>query len=133
MTKNTLSYLAGAMSVAIAVFLNGGRGTLIAFALGAFAVAAITVAMLGSVRRLRRAASVLTAIASSLEASSAAKVDAAEQTIDPLEEEVVSALVNFKMPRKRAEQAARRAMESHPGADFQTVFSYAVSIGKVAA
>jgi hypothetical protein len=146
MTKYTLSYLAGALTITVTVFMAHGNGTLIAFGMGVFTVMAIAFALLASPAKLRRAGLLLARIADAVDGhqttmlkrsarpteTTAAVAPAAHQ-VSQLEEEVVSALVNFRVPKKRAELAARRAMEQTPAGDFNSIFCNAVNLAKEAA
>jgi hypothetical protein len=146
MTKFSLSYLAGALSVGIAIYLDGGRGSLVAFGLGVLTVVAIAVALLASTSKLRRAARFMTAFADGIEARQQIEKGTVDMQITPnpdggmnmqitpssIEGQVASALVNFKMPKKIAIAAARRAVQQEPH-DFNKAFSVAVQLAKVAA
>ena len=67
MLKLTLSYLAGALTVAAAVYAAGGRATIAAFGIGFFLACVVAVALLSSARRMRRAARFLFAFAAALD------------------------------------------------------------------
>lgn len=146
MTKFSLSYLAGALSVGIAIYLDGGRGSLIAFGLGVLTVVSIAVALLASTTRLRRAARVLNAFAAGLDARAPRELaivepkpaKAAKPEPEPIDDstvegQVATALINFKVPEKRALEIARRAVAQLPGGDFQSTFRIALQRAKAAA
>jgi len=146
MTKFSLSYLAGALSVGIAIYLDGGRGSLVAFGLGVLTVIAIAVALLASAAKLRRAARFMSAFADGIESRQHVKKGTVDMQITPnadggmnmqitpstIEDQVASALVNLKTPKKVAIDAARRAVQITPN-DFNKAFAVAVRFAKVAA
>ena len=139
MLKFSLSFLAGALAVAVAVFMSQGHVAVLMFSLGALTVLVIAGALLSSAARIRKAARFLSAFAEALEPAAAPKaqklaVMPAPAAADPegVEAEVISALVNFKAPRKKAEAAARRAVEQNPGAGFDDTFRVALGFVKAA-
>jgi hypothetical protein len=147
MLKLTLAYLAGALTIAGAVYAAGGRATLAAFGIGFFIAVVVAVALLSSGRRMRRAARFLISFAAALDRTSRTRPQIVkrsealarvmeptpERQPSPVELEVSSALMNFGMNKKQAAAAAASAVAQAPAAQFQDLFRIAVNAGKVAA
>jgi Holliday junction resolvasome RuvABC DNA-binding subunit len=133
MLKFSLSYLAGALTVGVAVYLSAGNGTLIAFGLGVLTVTASGVAALSSVERIKRAARFLSAFAAGLE-QRGGKLTEMPAPASQLETDVVSALVQLGTRRKAAEAAAKSAVaQLGTSADFETTFKTALASAKTKA
>ncbi len=132
MTQFSLSFLAGAMTVAIGVFANGGRPAFVTYILGLMTAAAIAAALLGSISKLKRAARFLAAFAAGLEQRRPAPSELASgDGVSTIEQEIASALVNFGTRKKAAAIAARAAVEQvGPSASFQDTFQAAVAIAR---
>lgn len=145
MLKLTLAYLAGALTIGVAVYAAGGRATLAAFGIGFFLACVVAVALLSSARRMRRAARFLNSLSAVIDHSDRStrprivKTAAEPRPVEPAHEptpaelEVSSALKNFGMTRKQAEAAAALAVKQSPAGSFQDLFRIALNAGKVAA
>lgn len=128
MTKILLSYLAGTLTIGIAVYVSAGNSFLIAFALGAFTVLTAAAVALGSVKRIRSATRFLTAFASGLESRGSHQVEtpAVVAIQSTVERDVRSALINMGTSHKIAQTAAQTAAAELPGAFFEDTFRLAL-------
>lgn len=121
--KLSLSYLAGAVTVAGAVYLEQGRTTLVVFGLGFLSPVLILTGVLCSGRRLRRIANTLNKLAQVFSDTGTAQ----DAPASPLQADLVSALVNLRTPRKKATAAAQSAIQTLPaGASFEQLFTAAL-------
>lgn len=123
-----LCYLAGALTVAGAVFEAGGRPSVAMFALGVFTPVLILATTLSSRTRLQRVALKMLALAGRPEREYLNRVTLGTQrrnstpaAASPFEKDVISALMNFGATKREAAAAARAATQAHPGADFDTL------------
>jgi len=141
MLKYSLTFLAGALTIAGAVFASSGHTAVIMFVLGALTVIGIAGALLSSADRIRRAARFLVAFADALQPDSAkpapaadkattAPVDHAKAAVSPAEADVADALIALGTKRKAAELAARRAVEQIPAGRFEDLFRCALPFAK---
>jgi len=141
MLKYSLTFLAGALTIAGAVFASSGHTAVIMFALGAFTILAIAGALLSSADRMRRAARFLVAFADALQPATAkpapaaagnppATVEQPKAAVSPAQSDVADALVALGTKRKAAELAARRAVEQLPAGRFEDLFRCALPFAK---
>jgi len=131
-----IGFLLGAVSVCGCVLWAGGRFVALAFGLGGALMGLAVIACLGSVRRLRRAARVLNAVANAwspaaqpckpLSAQCGRSTDQHSPEYLDIEADVVSALVNQGARRKAAATATRTAMQSSSDPQFEPVYRRAV-------
>lgn len=142
MNRLALAYLAGALTVAGAVFALPGRLPLVTFGLGVFVALVAIGAALSSPARIRRAVRFLSAVAQVIETTapepaSRPEIAARPRLVEPagVEADLVSALTNLGAGRPAARAAARRAVEENTGADFNRLLQAAVALstGKAAA
>lgn len=151
MLRLTAAYIAGALTVAVAVYAAGGRATLAAFGIGFFLAVLVAVALLSSGRRLKRAARFLFALSHALERDQrrSTRTPTAPGTItiqpkpvevipapvepSPEEEAIYAALLNLGSPKRAARAAAHYAIEQAPAASFNEQFRIAVAARKQAA
>jgi hypothetical protein len=143
MLKLILSYLAGALTVTVAVYAAGGRATLAAFAVGFLIALVVLGAFLSSGRRIKRAARFLLSFAEAIDRTDrphrprivkARRAPAPDPSkVSPIQTEVCSALQNFGMNRKEAAAFAAAALEAAPNARFEDAFKVAVGLSRKAA
>jgi hypothetical protein len=142
--KVTLSYLAGALTIAGAVYLAAGRASAVMFALGVLTPVLILAAALSSRTRLQRVARLMLSIAGPPECLSRVKVGtrrtakrSTEAKPEPapsqIEQDIASALANFGARKSDAATAARYAVQARPAAGFDELFRIALNKSKLAA
>ena len=113
MTKLTIAFLSGAVTVAACVVAAGGRASIITFALGVFLSAVVLVAALASRTRLRSAARFLSAFAQALESKRPTELRAVEDepAPDSVAGQIVAGLMQLGVrdgEPKRKHKLARR-------------------------
>jgi hypothetical protein len=134
MIRFTLSYLAGAVSVAGSVALLKAPDLAAAGMIAAAAILAGALWIAHKVSGRRRGRQSRAAVRTLRPAPPARRrVQAPPAPPSAVELEVVSALVNFGARRPVAAAAARYAAENHAGADFDTLFRAALDKSKAAA
>jgi hypothetical protein len=139
MTRLSLAYLAGALTVAGAVFAAAGRLPLVTFGLGVFVALVALGAALSSPARIRRAVRFLSAVAQVIEITapepaSRPQIAARPRLVETgAEADLVSALTNLGAGRAAARAAASRAIEQTPGASFDRLLQTAVALSRKAA
>jgi hypothetical protein len=132
MTKYTLTFLAGSLSVAIPVFFADSRLSLMFFFGITFTLAA-GAAALGSASRTEAAGQFLIAVSQALRRGQEGRrtlrrvYPASPREQSPLERDVVSAVQNMGASRTAAAAAVRHAIDAAPQGDFDTLFRLAVS------
>jgi hypothetical protein len=135
MIRFTLSYLAGAVSVAGSVALLKAPDLAAAGMIAAAAILAVAlwIAHKASGRRRGRQSGARVRTLRPAPPAARRRVQASPAPRSAVELEVVSALVNFGARKPAAAAAARYAAEKHPGADFDTLFRAALDKSKAAA
>lgn len=112
MIKTSLGFLAGVLSMAVVVYLTGAHLAAPMFFAGMVAVLTPAIALLASIQRIRSAARFLSAFAHAWEKRIGPDAPQPQQ-VDPLGEEITSALVNMGTPKKAAAAAAAAATQQH--------------------
>jgi hypothetical protein len=131
MLKNSLSFLAGAFVISGAVFVAGGRPVQM-FALGA-SVLALAFAIAFYAIGLERNGRFLLALNSALQAHSVRQSSRQSASVDPIEQDVVSALVHQGVPRRIARKAVIRAAAAANTSEFEPLFRLSVDAPRGAA
>jgi hypothetical protein len=129
MTRLILTYLAGALTVVAAV-LFADRMALIAFGLGVGVALAAAVALLSSVRRLHKAAGLLTTVAEVIERRQSPVTATAGPQLVPAptaEADLTSALRNLGASSGHARATARAVLAEYPRASFDMQLKHAIS------
>jgi hypothetical protein len=120
MLKNSLSFLAGVLVISGAVFAAGGRPVQ-NFALGA-SVLALAFAIAFYALGLERTGRFLIALDSALHAKSVRQSGRQTAVADPIEQDVVSALVHQGVRRRSAQKAVTRAAATTGTSEFEPLF-----------
>lgn len=135
MTKLTIAFLSGAVTVLACVLAAGGRASIITFALGVFLSAVALGAGLASRTRLRSAARFLSAFAQALDSKTARPVEIRKEQPEigepgSIGDLVYGGLLDLKTPKGQAKAATLEALKLHPAAEFDELFNHAVAIAR---
>ena len=130
MTRYTLTYLAGVLTMAAVVYFAGGRPTLAAFVAGMAAVALALAAAIASSSRMRRAARFLSILADAVDGREAKRErkpvpHICEESPSQVQLEVEEALRGLGASKKESTAAARLAIALKPEGTTKEVLALA--------